>query len=145
MANNKSKSPAVGLRPPIKLTPPTTGLSEKAEAEMLRKLSAEEETDTQSAKTKPKKEESGVGNTAVDKRQAMFPGSREVLNMDEIIQAQKGQLEEDGYVTRNFRLRRRLMNKIKLLTNNANSLGRRTTQDDILNGILEDYFEIKSI
>lgn len=54
-------------------------------------------------------------------------------------------IEEDGWVTRNFKMRRSTMTKIKTLTNRANAMKMRRTQDDILNDILDDWFKNKKM
>ena len=51
------------------------------------------------------------------------------------------QIEPEGFVTRNFRIKRSFMNKIKELTVKANNEGHRKTQDDIINSIFEDWFK----
>lgn len=102
------------------------------------------ETPAKSGKTPSKGQKTPIKADDGKSRQASEPtahAAEPVLDINQIINAE---VEEDGWVTRNFRIRRSHMNKIKSLTAKANSLGKRSTQDDIINEIFADWFRIKN-
>jgi hypothetical protein len=55
------------------------------------------------------------------------------------------EVEPEGFVKRNFSIKRVHMNRIKELTVKANNRGHRATQDDIINSIFDDFFRNKKV
>ena len=113
--------------------------------------------DGSAAPRKPQKKIKAIKNESMDlpepaiesgngkELRSAFPGASGQGSGFDINTILAEEIEPEGFVKRNFSIRRVHMNRIKELTIKANNAGHRTTQDDIINSIFDDFFRNKKV